>query len=317
MIELLKEKLSKFPMIVIWGYRDSFHSHKFIHEAYFKLFSEMGLNVYWVDNIYENNNFILKNSLIMIPDVHLVKSDGEVKHVFSQDFYYILHPGDFLSPEQIESIDFSKVVKLYEYRSAYKSKISEDKSIEKDPFVWLDYDSRTVLQPWGTNLEADDFLSPVFNEYSKDIYFVGSVWGDDDGVKHGNKKIIENLDKSISSRDMRLIIKNKVTIQENIDFVRFGRFSVSPGAIGHNKYEYLQCRTFKNISYGQLVITDVLPFKKILGNSFVDFSCWDEAIDKVLSLSKSDYTGMVLSQQSHIKRYTYKNMWMNMIGFFD
>jgi hypothetical protein len=97
------------------------------------------------------------------------------------------------------------------------------------------------------------------------------------------------------------------------------RFSTSaPAIVGdwQREHEYLPCRMFKNISYGQVGFSNVPKFKDILGEYCIDGS-FEEMIEKVLLLKESEYKELVLRQQEIIKKYTYKNALENIFKGFD
>ena len=73
---------------------------------------------------------------------------------------------------------------------------------------------------------------------------------------------------------------------------------------------------FKNISYGQLGITNIKKFKDILGEHFIEGENIKTIIDNALSLSKTEYLAKIKAQQEIIKSYTYKSALENIIKAF-
>ncbi len=316
---MLLSNLNKFNKVVLWGYKDRFHSHQFIHLGYAQMLNKLNIKYIWVDDNEESNSYIEKNDLIMIPDVHLTEAGKKTLcHNFRKDVYYILHPGDFLSEQQVSSMDKNKVVKLYEYRNSHLRKLRTlgYEFEELDNFIFCDKTSKVILQPWGSDLEYDDFLAPVYPN-SNVAYFIGSIWGDSQGLKNGNMAKIEYIKDMLIKNGIDFISKTKLTTEENIKYIRESRISFSIGAIFHNEDNYLQCRMFKNIAYGQPTITDVIGFEKILGDSFITFDDWQIGIEKILSLSPEEYKQLCIKQQNRIRNYTYRNMWKNILSLFN
>lgn len=313
----LKKSLVKFDRVILWGYRKNKHSHGYIHQAYFELLERLGISVYWVDDIEEANQIVTVGSLVMIPDVHLVGNTKKlINHKFRDDVYYILHPGTYLAIDQLAQTDPSKVVRLYEYRKPYIENLSKDIIFEQvRPFVFSSGLNRTLIQPWGTDLWPDEFLRPVIPS-GHDFFFVGTVWGDPEGIINGNRRKLAELCDALSEYGIQFHQISGVSSKENIELVRKSRISASIGAVGHARYSYLQCRTFKNISYGQPTITDVPAFGDILEDDFIKFESWRDGLNKILELSPKQYTDLARAQQEKIRRYSYLDMWQNMVDLF-
>lgn len=310
-LEKIRAYASKFNRVVLWGFKDKHHSHKYIHEGYFHFLNSIGINTIWLDDDIDSNLIINKNDLIMIPDVHLKSTN----HKLRDDVYYVLHHGEHIPELHDQLLDKRKIIFLYEYRKVFFDKLQKiEPGIFLNEFIYFFSSQRVLLQPWGTNLLSSQFYDPVFNN-GKDVFFVGSVWGDNEGVINGNRKIIENLGSACSNKGLNLCILSNITAEKNIEFVRSSRLSISPGALGHNRYEYLQCRTFKNISYGQLTLTDVNAFGRILGGFYT--SDFNELVEYGLSLSAENYMDLCKEQQEKVQNYTYLDMWINIFRSFQ
>jgi hypothetical protein len=309
--EKLRAYSSRFNRVVLWGFKEKHHSHKYIHEGYFHFLNSLGVNTIWLDDDVDSNLLINKNDLVMIPDVHLKSTS----HKFRDDVYYVLHHGEHIPELHDQLSDKSKVIFLYEYRKVFFEQLQKTESgTHLNEFIYFFKSQRVLLQPWGTNLLSSQFYDPIFND-GKDVFFVGSVWGDNEGVINGNRKIIENLGTACSNMGLELSIISNVSAEKNIELIRSSRLSISPGALGHNRYDYLQCRTFKNISYGQLTLTDVNAFSRILGGFYT--SDLNELVAHGLSFSKTTYMELCREQQEKIKNYTYLDMWINIFRSFQ
>lgn len=72
---------------------------------------------------------------------------------------------------------------------------------------------------------------------------------------------------------------------------------------------------FKNISYGQLGITNIRKFKDLLGSEFIieNNDNIGSVIAKTLNISEENYKNEVLRQQNIIKNYTYKESLENIL----
>ena len=100
-------------------------------------------------------------------------------------------------------------------------------------------------------------------------------------------------------------------------FIRLSR--IAPAIAGKFQVDinYLPCRMFKNISYGQLGITNVKKFKDILGDSFIEGETIKDLVNTSLSFNEEEYKNLVIKQQERIKPYTYKASIENIIKAFS
>ena len=76
--------------------------------------------------------------------------------------------------------------------------------------------------------------------------------------------------------------------------------------------------TGKNISYGQMGISNVKKFKDIFRDCCIISNNIEELIDKALSLPKTEYLDMVSQQQMIVQmQHTYVNRYLNIIRAFE
>jgi len=311
------EYVKRYNRIVLWGYRTEFHTHGFIHLGYYEFLKKMNIPVLWLDNTEESNNFIKSNDLIMIPDAHINYHNHDsksVKHKFRKDVFYIFHRGENILQDDHSQYEINKSLFLKEHRTPFVFEAEKNDNNDNNKQAWGKYiyffkHSHLLIQPWGTNLLPWEFYPPIFNN-TNEVYFIGSIWGYNNN-KNGNILKINELKEIIENKGLKFIHKNRLSTIENIDFIRKSRLSFSIGAVGHNEYDYLQCRMFKNISYGQPTITDVKAFKNILEETFIEGESWAEKLDFMLSLPQGDYLLLAKKQQEKIKNYTYLDMWIN------
>jgi hypothetical protein len=80
---------------------------------------------------------------------------------------------------------------------------------------------------------------------------------------------------------------------------------------------YLPCRVFKNISYGQLGIVNVGKFKDIFGGAFINGETIEELVENSLSVSEKDYLELTNIQQNKIQNHTYLDKITNILVAFE
>jgi hypothetical protein len=174
-------------------------------------------------------------------------------------------------------------------------------------FRQYDPDSRILFQPWGTDLLPEEFYEPVYNPSATTVPFIGAVWSDltsKPGTELGNKTMISELERLLLLRHLSLRLYTHISDTENVQLVRAGRIAPAFAGRWQTEHSYLPCRAFKNVSYGQLGITNVFLLAHRL--SFPVGSL-EEQLDWALSLKRNDYLELVREQQRFVSNYTYRD----------
>jgi hypothetical protein len=287
----LSKLKNKYKKIIIWGVKearpgDSFH---FIHLHFNNAFKHMGYEPIWVDDYKENRELITPGSFVM--GFNLAGENLPV--VKGVD--YCLHNFDEVGNIHDE-IGSKNNIRLQVYTN--KSKKAKEKWGE---VRYFDPKTRTLFQPWGTDLMPENFLSPVFPKLSPFMFWVGSVWND-----ANNQGNIEDINKLKSVLSNYNIIFKQARVSDNIakKLIRLSR--LAPAIAGRWQVEnnYLPCRMFKNVSYGQLGITNVPTLQKLFGSDFAGNDI-ERLIEQGLKMNRSKAIEIVRNQQQICKNYTY------------
>ncbi len=293
--------------IVIWGLRTRYHTHRHIHQAFYENAKKLGYEAIWVEDEGKNAKLIQAGDLViaaetvgkMVPEK--LKFE-DYKLPIKDGVYYCLHNYKDIFKEKINK-DFLLNLKVYMNEA--------EKADQKwGPATFFDSKTRTLYQPWGTNLLAEEFKKPVFNN-NRLVFWIGSIWNN--ALNQGNIEEIKELKKVLISLKLKFINIRFIPDWLNIFLTRISRIAPAIAGEYQVKVDYLPCRMFKNISYGQLGIINVEKFKDILGNNFIDGDSIRELIENALSLSKEEYLKKVEAQQEIIKNYTYKQSIENII----
>lgn len=294
----LKNNSKKFNKVVIWGLRNRWHTHRFIFQAYYENLKKCGVPVIWVEDDKKNQKYIEPNDLIfsasgmhgkMVPEK---KSLNDYNLPIRNDVYYCLHAeNDFF----IEKIDKSRYIELKFYNNVAEQ---FEKLYET---VHIDREKKVLYQPWGTNLLPEEFGTPVFR-LTKFVFWIGSIWK---GKKNeGNVTEIQKLVGILKQRGLVLQQLRFVPNFMNKFFIRLSRIAPAIGGQIQVETNYLPCRMYKNISYGQLGFSNIKKFNDV----FKDACIYDEdmsvTVDKVLALGKEEYISLVRKQQEICKKYT-------------
>ncbi len=310
----MESNSNNIKRIVVWGLRKKWHTHRFIHKAFYENAKKLGYDTIWVEDDKKNADLILSGDLIISADpigkmVPEKFSFEEYNIPVRDDVYYCLHNMKDVFTDRLNK---GRLLKLEVYHNTCEEKCD----IKLGLVRFFDSKENMLYQPWGTDLLDYEFKKPVFRK-NKFVFWVGSIWNDENNF--GNLNQISDLKRVLKKNKLWFIALRFIPDWLNIFLVRISR--IAPAISGRRQVEtnYLPCRVFKNISYGQLGITNVNKFKELFGNSFVrggDGSI-DSLIDGVLSLSEKDYKSVILAQQEIVKNYTYKQSLESIIKCFD
>lgn len=294
--------------IIIWGLRKRWHTHRFIHKAFYENAKKLEYDVIWVEDEKENANLIKSGDLVIFSEVQ-----GKMvpeKNKF-EDYNLPIIDGVYYCLHNVKDIFYSKINKknllnLKVYINDIEGKDGNEKWREG---VIYNNIQNTLYQPWGTDLLDFEFKGPVFRK-NKFVFWIGSVWNDSEN--RGNARAITNFINILKKKKLFFIKVRFVPDWMNIFFVRLSRIAPAIAGEWQVDHDYLPCRMFKNISYGQVGFTNILKFKDILGDYYISGDM-EQMVEKVLKLNKQEYKDLVLKQQEIIKNYTYKNALDNII----
>jgi len=286
--------------IVIWGLRKKYHTHRHIHQAFFKNAQKLKYDVIWVEDEKENQKHIQPGDIIISAEVYgkmvpkkVTFSDYNLP--IRDDVKYCLHNFQTMFTSKLKQENF---INLAVYNND-----SEKADVRIDTARYFDTKTRTLHQPWGTDLLAHEFKKPVYRK-NRFVFWIGSVWNNP--LNQGNIQQIEELKIALRKYKLTFIRLRFIPDFLNTFFIRLSR--IAPAISGHYQVEvnYLPCRVFKNISYGQLGLTNVHKFSDILGDSFILAETIEQLVEKGIALNKEDYIKLTEKQQECIKKYTYK-----------
>jgi len=283
--------LGRYKRVVIWGLRTQFDTFRYINRHFYDTLGKLGVSRLWLDDDPANQHFIESGDLVLavgIAGKHLVAKEG---------VDYCLHnfePSDGIhrrvAPQN------SIVLQVYTHAA-------DNAGDNWDEATVFDRASRTLYQPWGTDLLVEEFKGPSYSR-NPVVFWVGSIWNNE--LNQGNADEIAQLKRVLRDRRYAFVHLRRIPNWMNVLAVRHSRVAPAIGGRWQAENGYLPCRMFKNISYGQLGITNVQKFSDLLGDSYVAGVSIEELIDNALSLSRSDYRALVMAQQERIRNHTYR-----------
>ncbi len=242
---LLSAHLKGFDKVVIWGHKLHSHTHSYVHNAFFRAFKELGYSTYWFDDADNVQNEDFSGALFI--------TEGQVdKNIpLRSDCRYILH-----------NCSSSKYAPLYEAKKAISLQVYTDDVLSNPnckkvaPCIYYDLGSKSIYMPWATDLlpkEIDLVKKKVpITKKNRNICWVGTIGA---GV-FGNIEQITPFKNMAKNHGIGFQSTLNISLAKHEKLIRSAY--MAPTIVGKWQQEkgYIPCRIFKNISYGQMGITN-------------------------------------------------------------
>lgn len=294
--------LRMFKSVVVWGLRsDTDSTHRYIHHHLFTVLTKLGIDVIWCNNIIENNDLIKPGSLVISYNLACANIKYDRKN-----YYAVLNMplGKSANPEAANYLHM---------------RVYGEVPLEPDSDLWnsstaFSKRERLLYQTWATDILPDEFLPPVFST-SNIIHWIGSIWNDNNN--DGNIENIKKLQQSAVKHQLKFIQHSNVNDETHVDFIRKSRIAPAIGGNSQVVRNMIPCRLWKNISYGQLGVTNLPKSVDIFGNTIVFNINIDALIDTALSIPEKQYISMIFAQQELVSAdHTYLNWLYNIARAF-
>jgi hypothetical protein len=192
----------------------------------------------------------------------------------------------------------------------YTRRVHQDKGAkEVAPWTFYDEGSRVLYQPWATDLlphEIDQQKQKVLERKTprkNQWIYVGTTGG---GL-FGNQEQIDRF--RAGCQKFNLLLHRPVAVcsrEENRDWVFESR--LAPCLVGpwQAEHGYIPCRIFKNISYGNLGVTNSEEVYRLLDGKVIFHSDPYELVSKALSIGAEEEIQLTLDLMDTVKKkHTY------------
>lgn len=270
----------KHKKIIIWGYKLHSHTHSYIHAGYYKAFKSLGYETYWLDST-DNFDPMLFNDALIFTEQWAVMNNPNMP-LFSNSTYAIHYIGNKDSRAEGNPGPWpymGKVGRLIDVR--YTANKWQDKNydyvLDKSKLTKIgsgsyyesgkDYDNFYTM--WATDLLPEEInLEDRFVEKQNYVFFAGTIGGGMGGPKDCKKAPPEYDNLIYLNPFIKACEENNIEFKYNCPWKSPQTFEEQRQIIKHSylapdvrhkaflDWGYIPCRTFKNISYGQLGITN-------------------------------------------------------------
>lgn len=285
---------------VLWGAKRPYNTFGHIHEAFLKALRFMGRQAWWLDNGDEMPPVELDNTLFMSLNTVL----GGMPQ--RKDCFYVIHNilGD-------PAISYVNGLRMLPYGIHISTNKYSNRVVEVQPDCYFEPGTPSLSMRWGTDLLPYEIQAnkPVraFNENSTVCNFVGSI----DSTK---KRALEDFGLAcrMNGRELRTYGGfNGPVVSDELHQCLIKDSYMAPAfeEDGQNDTGYVSCRLFKNISYGQMGITqsayaqELFKGRLILGSKD-SFQLFHEARNHLRQMPVKDLHWLM---DEVAEKYTYLN----------
>lgn len=243
--------------IILWGHKLHSHTHSYVHFAFNKAAKHMGYKSYWFDDNDNVSNFDFTNSIFI--------TEGQVdKNIpIRNDCYYILH--NCYDPKYKQLFDSNNAMVLQVYTDA----VLKYNYTKLDNCIYADYQGKCLYFPWATDLLPNEIEAnkpyKIYNELSNIVHWVGTIGGGE----FGNINEIDPFKNACIANGIKFEQTMLVSQEENVRRIKESIFAPTITGTWQTKVGYIPCRIFKNISYGQMGITNSNRVNSLFDNELV------------------------------------------------
>lgn len=269
--------MENYNKIIIWGHKLHSHTHSYIHYSFDKAFRYLGYKTLWLDDNDDVSNINFDNCFFI--------TEGQVckKIPLNQTSKYILH--------NVDGAHFASLPQANKFNLQFFHKPALERGYEKiNDWTWRGSD--VIHIPWGTDLlpyeiKEEDSHNEI---YKRECVWVGSYDNGDYSEYQNNTELNPFFDKCRTNGINVRIINPWVapcSMAENRQIVREAMLAPAINGIFQKKTWYLNCRLFKNMSYGHFGITNNWYATQIFGDKVIYDEDPSVLFDKIMTLKTS------------------------------
>jgi hypothetical protein len=265
----------KYKKIIIWGAKlDTGHTHAYIHLALAQAAEVMGLEVYWLDNRDNVEESFFDDALIISEQWLVFENPHSNKLPLRSSSCYVIHYVGNKGPVEGNpgaGMYLGKVGKLIDFRFAcnwgidgvedknyaYKFEPEKYNRLSKSSYYDKGNDYDYFYSIWATDLLPEQFnIEDRFTPYNEPKYafFCGTIRPDNNEEFH--PFIQACRDNNVDFFHHCPMRDGGLTTDSIREYVKRSFIALDARPKNHLANGYIPCRTFKNISYGKLGVTN-------------------------------------------------------------
>jgi len=329
--------MKKYNKIIIWGAKfDTGHTHAFVHSAIYRAAQFLGLNVFWLDNRDNAPDYFFDNAIIiseqwLIFDTSLSRTSNKLplRNTSAYIIHYLGNKGP-VEGNPGASMYLGKVGKLIDFRFATNWGVDgiEDKNyayyFEKEKYEPIndgtsfyekgdDYDKFYSI--WGTDLLPNEInFEDRFIPFGEPKYaFFGGT------IREDNQEVFIPFIEACRDNNIKFVynspMNNPLPIEEIRRAVSKSYLPLDARPKNHLSNKYISCRIIKNISYGQLGLTNSKATSDYFDNEIAYSSNTNDLFYIAKDMQDNPKTkDLIFNQMKKVKdKHTYVNRLNDMI----
>jgi len=274
--------------VIIWGHLKTPNTYSYIQGAFFRAFKEMGFNTYQFEDTEENKE--IANNIGNA--IYVTESQVDKFIPLRNDCSYVTHNSDAEKYNGLKRLGI-QVFTNQDKPSPDVLILSQTSFYEKS--------SRMLFFPWATDLLPREFdFEGVLKTPKEDkVYWVGTI------AKEGPFENISEIQPfSDSCLEKEIIFERAHGVSTEENKLLINKSYLAPTIVGkwQKKVGFIPCRIFKNISYGELGVTNSEEIYKIFGDLIIyepDTSKMLETVGDERLNKKRIIEGMKFVQKNH------------------
>lgn len=302
----LSAAVEKIDKVVIWGHKLHSHTHSYIHNAFYHAFKYLKYETYWFDNGDDVSHFDFTNALFITEG----QVDGKIP--VRDDCFYILH--NCSSPKYIHQRTSGKAISL----QVYTDDVLKYNTQEIAKCIHFDVPGKIVYMPWATDLFPEQInqikATMPLKKWEDKVYWIGTV-----GAGYfGNIEQIKPFMKACKKDHVEFIARGGTSCEENQRLI--GRSYMAPTIVGEwqQRVGYIPCRIFKNISYGQMGITNSYRVYDLFDQKIVyNADTYQLYYDAKKAMKKTSLKELFTLMDVVRDKHTYINRIETLLQFLD
>jgi hypothetical protein len=320
----------KKPKIIIWGYPLHSHTHSYIHGSWYKTFQHLGYETHWFDDNNYPKDFDYSNCLFITEgyadnNIPIVDSSTYFVHICVNPEKYLnknsrlidirFNVSEINDCNYSYSVDTSLLHKIDE--CAFYDGMAND-NVLSNKFKKQIQGYEAIYLSWATDLLPHEFNeNDIYIPRENKVYWVGSI-------SESNQAEIKKFIFSLAKENIEFVHNNPwvnpLSWEQTKHLTQLSYIApdirgsamrahvngkVDTGS-NHKLIGYIPCRIFKNISYGQLGITN----SRAVSELFKGLVLYSDNEENLLNIAKPNIQNidLIKEQMNFVKKHhTYIN----------
>lgn len=246
--------------LVMWGFKNSYHTNSHILEGFYRAAKFIGRESYWLDHSSDLTGIDFSNSLF-ITEHQAVLPGTPVR----DDCFYLCHNlygGSPVANELLKNANKAHfgVYTLHYYNDHGRMELFDNGYMPVYP------ERRCLDLLWATDLlpheiEANKSKAVLWNPGSATVNWIGS-----------GRRTLEAFARACKDNSVGFNLHSSwdnhiVTVEDNVRLIQESRFAPTIVDDYQLTHPYVPCRIFKNISYGHFALTNSSCVQQFLRDS--------------------------------------------------